>query len=84
MESTKYAKTLTTIAASVSDTNDLLLGSRISPDVNGRSINRGAETIDTSTEDLMDAQSVEELKYTNTILEHDRNQTSTLSGNLPP
>ena len=84
MESTEYTKTLTTIAASVSDTNDLLLGSRISPDVNGRSINRGAETIDTSTEDLLDVQSIGELKYTNTILEHDRNQTSTLSGNLPP
>ena len=62
MESTEYTKTLTTIAASVSDTNNLLLGSRISPDVNGRSINRGAETIDTSTEDL----SIEQVQQRNT------------------
>ena len=62
MESTEYTKTLTTIAASVSDTNDLLLGSRILPDVNGRSIRRLGSRIDTSTEDL----SIEQVQQRNT------------------
>ena len=65
----------------MSDTNDLLLAHRVLPDENGRSIGRLGDRIDASSEDLSIAQTTV-MEYTNVVLKHDRNQTSSLSRNL--